>query len=183
MSALDKHRYINVEHNWWDCVVDHWVEKLERKGYYDVDIQFSGFCSQGDGASFTARISGAGVRKFMELHGLDKTYKHVYAIAEPTYVRLSMDRTSTRYSHEHTVAPDGEMEEVYEPDDPTDLREEALYRLSVLAGYEWADFVEQFGSISRDYMREIYDDLETDYNYLTSDEAVRETLNINNIAV
>lgn len=41
---------------WYECVYDTWKEALKQIGFYNVEIHFSGFWSQGDGASFTASI-------------------------------------------------------------------------------------------------------------------------------
>ena len=181
-NTLDDYRYINVEHEWYETHYEYWIEKLEEKGYANVEINFSGFYSQGDGASFVGYVPSQWVRKFMELHGLTEKYRHVYAVAEHIHVELRMERTTSRYSHPYTVAPEGVLEEVYEPDDANDLRAAALHQIYECACDEWNDFLEHFGSISRDYMDQIYKDLYEDYDYLTSDDAVRETLGINDIA-
>ena len=53
---IDKHRDINVTYDgWWDGVYDEWCEKLKALGFSDIEINFTGFWSQGDGASFTAK--------------------------------------------------------------------------------------------------------------------------------
>ena len=55
-STIEKNRDTNVfsGSNWYESVLDWWKEKLEIIGFEDADIRFSGFWSQGDGASFTA---------------------------------------------------------------------------------------------------------------------------------
>lgn len=181
-TTLDDYRYINVEHEWWECHYEYWLEELEKKGYSDVEIQFSGFHSQGDGASFTGFVRSDEVCKFMELHGLAEKYPNVYAIAGQGYVHLTLDRISSRYAHAFTVEPDGELEEVIELEDGADLRDIALYRIYESARAEWVNFINDYSVLSHKYMDKIYDDLRNDFDYLTSDEAVRETLNMNNIA-
>lgn len=53
--SLDQYRYINVEDTGWDePTIEYWVETLENIGFTDVIINYTGFCSQGDGASFTS---------------------------------------------------------------------------------------------------------------------------------
>jgi hypothetical protein len=39
---------------WYESLLDDWKERLEEMGFGNPDIGFSGFSSQGDGASFTA---------------------------------------------------------------------------------------------------------------------------------
>lgn len=41
---------------WWEPVLEGFTEELKELGFQDIDIHFSGFWSQGDGASFTARL-------------------------------------------------------------------------------------------------------------------------------
>lgn len=56
-SVMDKVRQFLKEGNrfdeWWDYTYDMWKEALEQIGFEKPDIRFSGFCSQGDGASFS----------------------------------------------------------------------------------------------------------------------------------
>lgn len=55
-KVLDKLRDINVEHDYWhEHITDDFKIKLESLGYSDIKTQFSGFWSQGDGASFSAK--------------------------------------------------------------------------------------------------------------------------------
>jgi hypothetical protein len=42
---------------WWDYTFDLWKSALSQIGFEEADIDFSGFWSQGDGASFTAGIN------------------------------------------------------------------------------------------------------------------------------
>lgn len=41
--------------NWYDNTLDEWMLELEGMGFETVEINFTGFASQGDGASFTAK--------------------------------------------------------------------------------------------------------------------------------
>lgn len=56
-KVIDEHRDWNVEagYDWWENVYEDWTRRLEELGFNDVEISFSGFSSQGDGASFTAK--------------------------------------------------------------------------------------------------------------------------------
>ena len=47
--------YDMVPHDWDDCILEDEVDKLREMGFLDSEISWSGFCSQGDGASFTCR--------------------------------------------------------------------------------------------------------------------------------
>jgi len=52
-TILEKHRDWNTDHEWWDCLIHDCKEFLKAVGFSDPDVRFSGFWSQGDGASWT----------------------------------------------------------------------------------------------------------------------------------
>lgn len=53
----------NTQDNFWsEHIIDEWKEELDKMGFPDADISWSGFWSQGDGASFTS--SGFDLDKF-----------------------------------------------------------------------------------------------------------------------
>lgn len=54
-TAREKVRESETGDEWWDFIYDDWKERLEKKGFMVPDIAFSGFWSQGDGASFTCK--------------------------------------------------------------------------------------------------------------------------------
>ena len=54
-KVLEEYRDWTTDHDWWDYIYENWIEKLGGLGFNDVEISFSGFWSQGDGASFTAK--------------------------------------------------------------------------------------------------------------------------------
>lgn len=41
---------------WWEPIEEGFAEDLSELGFSEIDIRFTGFWSQGDGASFTARL-------------------------------------------------------------------------------------------------------------------------------
>ena len=53
-AARDWYREAGFQHEWWDHIYEEWTEELKEMGFDGIDISFSGFASQGDGASFTA---------------------------------------------------------------------------------------------------------------------------------
>jgi len=55
-AARTWYREGNFDNNIWsETTLEEWKEALEQMGFSDVEIDFSGFWSQGDGASFTAK--------------------------------------------------------------------------------------------------------------------------------
>jgi hypothetical protein len=53
--ARNWYREASTGDSWWEYTLDEWKKELEDMGFDGVDINFSGFASQGDGASFTAK--------------------------------------------------------------------------------------------------------------------------------
>jgi hypothetical protein len=53
--ARDWLRDAGIEPDWWEFAYEDAKAILAALGFYDVDIQFSGFGRQGDGASFSGR--------------------------------------------------------------------------------------------------------------------------------
>lgn len=51
-TLIEKYHDINVDFDWWDFTYDDFRERLERAGIRVGQIEFSGFSSQGDGARF-----------------------------------------------------------------------------------------------------------------------------------
>lgn len=56
-KILDKHQDINTFQGWEEPITEGCIEDIELKGFENIDIAFSGFWSQGDGASFTGNVN------------------------------------------------------------------------------------------------------------------------------
>ena len=55
-KAIKNYNDINVDHeDWSEYILEDKKEELEKLGYNEVEINYSGFWSQDDGASFTAK--------------------------------------------------------------------------------------------------------------------------------
>ncbi len=108
---------INVDTNmWYESCYAYYTQKLRSLGFYDIKFEFSGFWSQGDGASFTAK------------HKRGTIYK------------------SSRYSHSGTMR---------------------------------CDESEVLLAVARRIADKLYKSLYSDYEYLTSKEAIIETIKAN----
>lgn len=103
-KVLQENRYINVEDSWWcEPVEDEWKERLEAEGFRGVKIAFSGFCSQGDGASFTAE--SVDLPTFCKAN---KALTRFKALLKLDYLSACVKRIDSQYSHENTVRGDVE---------------------------------------------------------------------------
>lgn len=168
-TALIEHQERVSCFEWWDYIYDEWIDKLERLGIYTSapDIEFSGFGSQGDGASFIGRVV---LREFMEAHDLVRdNHPELYLSsvgfnADPRaefIIRLSRD--NHRYSHSNTVSLEWSLIECDRWCDE----------------YEYVEFLMEEAetdiiSQCRDYMDELYKDLEATYDCNQSEEGFLE---------
>jgi hypothetical protein len=84
-----------------DWVIENETEDLEALGLENVEIAFTGFWSQGDGASFTARVND--IPNFIKTIGItDDILPKVLAAFEEVY-EMRIVRTDSRHFHENTV--------------------------------------------------------------------------------
>jgi hypothetical protein len=186
---IDKHRDINVDHDWWDSTYDDFKQICEILGI-ELDGRepsFSGFWSQGDGASWTGkyRAQGLGYAGLAPLYTYDqaptKMREHfgdeeLHRIADELCllariygaVYAKVGGSSNHYVHEMTMQID--EWEFYDAEGDEDVPEE-------IAEHVDNTLIELF----RDLARWLYNSLENEHDYLTSDEAVIETLEANEI--
>ena len=170
-KAIEKHRDTNVFYGWWTFTFEQFPEEHDCLGLDISDIQFSGFWSQGDGASFEYSTTAEDWQRWLSEQPNTLRNK---AVAKTMLVTVTGSRKSyPHYVHENMIVPDYELDETGEVDmsDYDNIWEYA----ETLA----SDYMEDVHERARDLMRQLYRMLEEEYNYLTSDEAVVETLEAN----
>jgi len=156
-----------------DWLVEAEQDELEAEfGLANVEISFSGFSSQGDGASFVGQVED--IPKFMEAIGVDTSNTPDKALKALIDVYdMYIVRTNSRYFHENTVS--FEIEEM----DDTEL--------ILMSGFGIGDITIDLNDLLGDIgleakasawvkakSKEIYRELEKAYEYEFSDEAVVE---------
>lgn len=168
-NAINGMRDINTDFEWWDCTLDDYKEILEKIGFSNVEICFSGFWSQGDGASFTGAYSyekGAlskVKREYPTFTALHEFAEQLQLLNRQYFYSLSFElqRICHRYSHENTVNISWSECDTNADVWPSDDTDNALIECC------------------RGFMREIYNSLENEYEYLTSDAVVIEAIESN----
>lgn len=166
-KVIFRNRDINVSYDDWDLyLVEEFYDILRILGYTDTRIHYSGFCSQGDGASFEARWS-------YEKGSIDKIRAFSPNCSELLRIAQGLQNLSKRnlysinariitkgyYSHSGTMYIDYfERNNGYEPTKETDY-----------------EFIE----LSRDLANYFYDKLYNEYFYLMEDEQVIDTIIVN----
>lgn len=161
---------VESDNYWSEGVITDWEQILGCLGFLDVDIFWSGFWSQGDGACFAGswRERDVDYAKLVEHVGEEKAEEYgkffhemnalfdVGAI-DSHYVSLSHVGL---YYHEHSVRFGFDI-----PDED--------------GGRTVPDFEEDFKEACQGLMRKIYKNLEEEYEYQLSDEAIEETIECN----
>lgn len=183
-ELIEKYRDINVDYDWCNSVYDEFKHNMNQIGIKVDNIYFSGFGSQGDGACFEGSVCDWG--KFLPAVGY----------TDKVLIQHAMDhfsfsvKHSGHYYHENCTSsstdmpnPDGETDEyfieMYSP--YADFRSQAW--LAVLRRINYSSMEETFRDAFKDHMRDLYKDLETEYDYLTSDEVVWESLVANDMHI
>lgn len=180
---LDQHREWNVQDSdWYEHVYTQFIERMAGLGIItNADqMQFSGFWSQGDGASFTGYMD---TKQFVDKHPeLFAEYPGVKYLAEADCgLAFRVSRISHHYSHARTCQFQSDDCSVYQQYDEDDLRHAVFETHCELFANEQATFDKEADALIEGYADELYKDLEQEYEYLTSDEQVRASLEANEI--
>lgn len=185
-KAIEHFRNHAVEHEHWaEHILEDWKSKLEELGFSSPVISYSGFWSQGDGASFTSLS--------VPNHSTDPEVQSAWS--QLSLAALLCGRTNFadledlasgcvvrhrhQYSHEYTVRVEWEdnayfptLDEDFDPSDA--LRHHWIGLNAAIRSY-----YEGLSEYVRSLCCEIYADLETEYEFQTSDEQVIENIEAN----
>lgn len=175
--ARDWFRQGGFDYEWWDTVYDDAKTCLALAGFGVDRIYFTGFWSQGDGACFEGSWSAADAKpvKDMRAHApKDKELRRIAATMRSIarrFSRASMAVKHTgRYSHEFETSFSVDF-----GDDPIERMAYKSPRWEARnAKLQAAE--EEIIEASRDAMRWIYKCLEREYEWLSSDEQVDESI-------
>lgn len=180
--VLQRNDNVLVEYGeWWDDVYYAFRERMDEKGISVDDIYFSGFWSQGDGACFDGSVhnfttfidSHPELAKFKELGEVDNKEIDLY---------VSWKHDSNHYYHERTLRFSCEESDLSEPD-LSDFDSPVRYHAARIRYGEITALINEFFDAAPDIIRahcqQLYKELETEYEHLTSEESVIEHLEIN----
>lgn len=178
------------DHEWWEDVYANATEEGKEKGFDIEDIRFSGFWSQGDGASWTGRVD---LVQFLEHHLKDDDpdygrYFTLQALIAEGWVEkyVNVTRSGFHYVHSNMMRLDStdfsavdrldeDDEERLQADGP--LQRADVYQL--WQGIDGANLIEDLEEWiieeAREYADKIYADIEAEYEHLTSEESLIES--------
>lgn len=173
--VIEKHIDINTDHNWWGFVYDNFKADVESFEVVVTDMHFSGFWSQGDGACFEGRIRN--MRKFVDAVGEPfKAYAEMLHLED---ISMSWSHRG-HYCHEHCLAFQlhDDRSEIGDHEPVQELMRRVLMREDdqLLLGLE-EDVIEWV----KTKCRELYSQLEEEYESLTSDESIIDALEANDM--
>lgn len=184
-QILSKHRDINTDfHDWWDCVYENFKASMEDVGVEVERMYFSGFWSQGDGACFEGKVSDW--PQFLK--SLGHTESALISHAD-LHFHFSVNH-SGHYYHEKCTQFSSDLPLPESADDKdfaygyltyeADSIHEAT-AMALLNQYSADSLEREFIEAFRDHMRDLYKLLEEEYDHLTSDEAVLDALEANDL--
>ena len=154
-KVIEDNRDINTDYDWWEFTIDDSKSNLEELGYTEPKIYFSGFWSQGDGASFEAQVD---LTKWLKAHKLANKYRALYYHASEYSISITKNGF---YEHEYTM----NIECDYVGDYVSEISRQQY------------DIVENIIlEDARSEARKIYRTLEKEYEALSSDEAIKDTI-------
>lgn len=172
-----------LDYPWYEYSIDEWEEHLEELGFIDPDISFTGFYSQGDGASFSCEIDLEILyKKHPELFVPQwyRTEKIWSKLSEKRKIDFLKDLLSFkiikddhRYSHEYTM----DIHENCEWFDTNPMNGEWIDRSK--GEYEKGEvelLSDRILEFARSKASEIYVNLEKEHDYLLSEECIRDYL-------
>lgn len=153
-KVIDKLRDINVnDEDWSEYALEYYTDALKLLGFYDVKFRYSGFWSQGDGASFTGKFKVPKTKKEL---------KERLAACKKEFPTLKLyDFSDIRFDEDEK---EGEVLEVY--------RISHHYSHSNTVSSDNSDLTH----FVRDFSNMVYKALESEYDYLTSRECIEETI-------
>ena len=184
-KILERFSDINTDTEWYKYTIDEFIKRMEGEGVQieTKDVQFSGFSSQGDGASFTGKVSWKYIADCIKRHNISipKIAKWTRLAsanmdtswASPLYGIVS--RISSHYCHCNTVSLSLEYDDT---DLSTKLCEYIGDTLYDMKG-ELKDLDTFIETELKDEMKDLYRELESEYESLSSEEAIVDTLETN----
>lgn len=168
-KAVEKLYDINVNYEWWDSVYEDAKEVGKLMGIDIDNIYFSGFSSQGDGACFEGdyEYKKNSVKAVMEFapedEELHRIVRELRDIQKKCFYSISANvKQSGHYSHKYCTNVSVDFENIYTAN-----------------CYFNEGHGDTITELLRDYMEWIYHRLEKEYEYLSSEDAIIETIKAN----
>lgn len=185
-------RYNDAPPDWCDEIIANAKRDGPARGFDVEDVAWSGFHSQGDGASWTGSIH---IPTFIEYHNKPDTddFSKYVVLAELikdgwTEMRVEVARHGYYYSHSNTMHVSDISDNFYNANDDATTRIDAgilegadVYELiqSIGAHYMLDELQGWMESKAKQYADEIFKQLRDEYDAYTSEELFKDICDIN----
>lgn len=179
-QALEAYRDLNVGTGWWNHVYEDFKEICGTIGIEadTKDIYFSGFYSQGDGSKFSATINVAKLVTAVQ----NKNWKTYAPNEDLEFPTITIDRRLLNLYAKDLIDKPRIIYSVrgygVTIDQPCDFQRN---RNTNFTNIDWRldELTEQLATIAKILNGFLYSSLEREYEYLSSDEGVFETIKAN----
>jgi len=190
-KARDWYRNRDEDSFFSEYVIEQWKEKLHKMGFDGVEIHYTGFWSQGDGACFTGTMDNQGLLSFLGYHKLlakfpkiVRSLKKKHPTVHDIYTNIKVTHTG-RYYHEYMTNTEdhselqgnGDIMESRYKDEWTELF--TFLDCRTYGGDQGVQDAYRNGTWIVDTNKAIYKDLQAEYEYHNSDEVVAENIMAN----
>lgn len=164
-KTVEALRDINVDYYWHTVTEWEFKDKMKLLGYEVKEVYFSGFYSQGDGACFEGTVS---IAEWLLAHKLGRKYRSLlnYCRNYGGYVTI---KQSGHYYHEYSMTFD-------ESDTLCSYYYLDYERYSAKIGAQIDEVLKLIENESIEKAKELYKELENEYDSRMTDEAVTETI-------
>ena len=191
-KAANNYREHWMNHDWWDCTYEHMKEEGEHKhGFRVDDIRFSGFWSQGDGASWCGAVNIKDwIASKPSEYQQHPTTQIILALIEEGWCddKVLVSFGNHHYCHEYTM----DITEIglHEPISEDDKMGSGMFKgasakeLCHIVGCANGALYDMDKEIKEDviaFARTIYRELESDYEGQTTEEAIAEAYACNDV--
>ena len=178
--------------DWYECTIEHMKEEGQHKHGFNIkDIRFSGFWSQGDGASWAGAVNVKDwIMSKPTTYQEHPTTQIVLALIDEGWIDNIVPVTfgTGRYCHEYNMSI-GDIEHHYR------LEEDVVMEFGMFKGAQVGELIKivdapqgalydmgkEIEEDCRAFARTIYRELEADYYSQTSEEAIAESYAINDV--
>lgn len=175
-KQLDDNRYINVEHDeWYGHIYEAFTERMEAIGIRVDKLYFDISYSQGDGACFEGKVEDWG--KYLEKLGHPDSI--LVLEAERNWSAHWTRRGS--YCHHRSLSFDNDIYRGENPYDEEDDHLRAAVWEACMNKFDLLELSKEIEENIQDHCRDLYKELLDEYEYQTSDEAVADFLELNEI--
>jgi len=179
-KLIEEHRYINVEFSvWHEAVEEQFKEEMRKVGICVERVYFSGFWSQGDGAMFEGYADDWDA--FFTAHKWEVPMARKL-LAAGGGINFSTHRKG-HYCHEFCAISDFSHDEFHRllDSDNGGMMDKVIEVMDDELVKELDPFECECLSVFRSYMRDLYRSLNEEYDYLTSDKAVWDSILANDL--